>query len=65
MTPTVDSTQTIYYPKILSHWPIKFKHKLFSPQKVHVQMRESLAYEMKLIVRVSSPSISNNIIVPR
>ena len=48
----------------LSQWPIKSQHKLFSPQKVHVRMHESLMYEICFNGRVSSPSTSNNIIYP-
>ena len=31
---------------LLSHWPIKLQHELFSPRKVHVRMHKSLVYEI-------------------
>ena len=49
---------------LLSHWPIKLQHELFSPRKVHVRMHKSLVYELNLIAGVSSPSTWNNIIDP-
>ena len=48
----------------MSHWLIKLWQKLFSPQKVHIQMHESLLYELNLIAGLSSPSTCNNIIYP-
>ena len=48
---------------ILSHWPIKLQHKLFSPWKVHVRMHESLVYETEFNWRVSSPSTVQTIIL--
>ena len=38
-------TFLLYDSMVVSQWPIKSQHKLFSPQKVHVRMHESLMYE--------------------
>ena len=48
----------------LPNWPIKLQHKLFSSQKVHDYMHESLMYKLKVNCRGELSFLpSNNIVV--